>query len=170
MSSEVKYIGLDVHKEAISIAVLNGSGKLVMESIIETKAVTILQFVQGLRGELHVTLEEGTWAAWMYDLLKPHVHYKIDPHVAKGLNRVPALEYSWWLSDRIEITGRALALRAAGRGQERPFVAAGRSQQPVQAVMRAVRTFGREDRPIGHINWRKGLARRLGSQMALHLY
>jgi hypothetical protein len=22
---------------------------------------------------LHVTLEEGTWAAWLYDLLKPHV-------------------------------------------------------------------------------------------------
>ncbi len=30
MSSEIKYIGLDVHKEAISIAVLNGKGKLVM--------------------------------------------------------------------------------------------------------------------------------------------
>jgi hypothetical protein len=25
------------------------------------------------RGELHVTWEEGTWAAWLYDLLKPHV-------------------------------------------------------------------------------------------------
>jgi len=62
MSSNIKYIGLDVHKEAISIAVLNGAGKLVMESIIETKAVTLLQFLQGLRGELHVTLEEGTWA------------------------------------------------------------------------------------------------------------
>ena len=36
MSSNVKYIGLDVHKEAISIAVRNGIGKLVMESIIET--------------------------------------------------------------------------------------------------------------------------------------
>lgn len=69
----VKYIGLDVHKEAISIAVLNSSGKLVMESIMETKAITILQFVHGLRGSLHVTLEEGTWAAWLYDLLKPHV-------------------------------------------------------------------------------------------------
>jgi transposase len=44
-----------------------------MESIIETKAITILQFIQGLRGDLHVTLEEGTWAAWLYDLLKPHV-------------------------------------------------------------------------------------------------
>jgi transposase len=68
-----KYIGMDVHKETISIAVLNSSGKLVMETIIETKASTLLEFVQGLRGSLHVTLEEGTWAAWLYDLLKPHV-------------------------------------------------------------------------------------------------
>jgi hypothetical protein len=74
MSREIKYIGMDVHKEAIAIAVLNGSGKLVMESIVETKASSIRQFLQGLRGELHVTLEEGTWAAWLYDLLQPHVH------------------------------------------------------------------------------------------------
>src|SRR5713101_9069580 len=69
----VKYIGMDVHKEAISIAVLNSSGKLVMECTIETKAITILDFLKGLRGSLHVTLEEGTWAAWLYDLIKPHV-------------------------------------------------------------------------------------------------
>ena len=68
-----KYIGMDVHKETISIAVQNSAGKLVMECIIETKALTIIQFVQGLRGDLHVTLEEGTWAAWLYDLLRPHV-------------------------------------------------------------------------------------------------
>src|ERR1700726_5034489 len=70
---KTKYIGMDVHKETISIAVLNSSGKLVMESVIETKAITIVQFARGLRGDLHVTLEEGTWAAWLYDLLKPHV-------------------------------------------------------------------------------------------------
>ena len=69
----VKYIGMDVHKEAISVAVLNTSGKLVMECTIETKASTILDFLQGLRGSLHVTFEEGTWAAWLYDLIKPHV-------------------------------------------------------------------------------------------------
>src|SRR5437773_3631814 len=74
MSYDVKYIGMDVHKEAIVIAVLNGSGKLVMESIVETKTSSILQFVHGLRGELHVTWEEGTWAAWLHDLLQPHVH------------------------------------------------------------------------------------------------
>jgi transposase len=48
----VKYIGMDVHKEAISLAVLNSSGKLVMEYIIETKASSILQFFEGLRRSL----------------------------------------------------------------------------------------------------------------------
>jgi hypothetical protein len=62
----VKYIGMDVHKEATTVAVLNASGKLVMESILETRAATIVQFLQGLRGDL--TFEEGTWAAWLYDL------------------------------------------------------------------------------------------------------
>jgi len=69
----IKYMGMDVHKESISIAVMNAEGKLVMESIIETKASTILHFIQGLRGDLYVTFEEGTWAAWLYDLLKPHL-------------------------------------------------------------------------------------------------
>src|SRR5499425_871123 len=73
MTRDIKYIGMDVHKEAIVNAVLDGSGKLVMEAIVETKASSILQFIHGLRGELHVTWEEGTWAAWLYDLLQPQV-------------------------------------------------------------------------------------------------
>src|SRR5271170_2335503 len=71
--TSTKYIGMDVHKESISIAVRNDAGKIVMECVIETKASMILQFIDGLRGDLQVTFEEGTWAAWLYDLLKPHV-------------------------------------------------------------------------------------------------
>src|SRR6476469_1796776 len=67
------YIGLDVHQATISVAVMDSRGKVVMESILETKASTILEFFTGLRGTLSVTFEEGTWAAWLYDLLKPHV-------------------------------------------------------------------------------------------------
>ena len=73
MTSSIKYVGMDVHKQSISVAVRNAAGKIVMECVIETKAGTILQFVDGLRGEVQVTFEEGTWAAWLYDLLKPHV-------------------------------------------------------------------------------------------------
>ena len=60
MLNDKKYIGMDVHKESISIAVRNGAGKIVMECVIETKASMILQFINGLRGDLHVTFEEGT--------------------------------------------------------------------------------------------------------------
>ena len=71
--TSVKYIGMDVHTESISICVRNSLGKIVMECVIETKASTILQFLDGLRGDLRVVFEEGTWATWLYDLLKPHV-------------------------------------------------------------------------------------------------
>jgi hypothetical protein len=60
--NDAKYIGLDVHQATISVAVRDSAGKLVIEAILETKAETILQFLRGLRGSLHVTFEEGTWA------------------------------------------------------------------------------------------------------------
>src|SRR6202035_2417260 len=110
MSYDVKYIGMDVHKEAIVIAVLNESGKLVMESVIETRASSILQFLHGLRGELHVTWEEGTWAAWLYDLLRPVYHgenglrtlrelgrsyQNISKDLTRVMNRLKALYRGW---------------------------------------------------------------------------
>jgi len=109
MSSNGKYIGLDVHKEAILIAVLNGAGKLVMESIIEAKATTLVQVLQGLRGELHVTLEEGTWVAWLHDVLKPHVY-----EIVVCNPRRNALLKEGSKSDKVD--GRKLAelLRAGG--------------------------------------------------------
>ena len=71
--NDAKYIGMDVHTATISAAVRDSSGNLVMEATLETKAETILEFVHGLRGSLHVSFEEGTCAAWLHDLLKPHV-------------------------------------------------------------------------------------------------
>ena len=47
--SQEKYIGMDVHQATISVAVMDGNGKLLMECLLETKAATILAFVQGLR-------------------------------------------------------------------------------------------------------------------------
>jgi hypothetical protein len=41
--TSTKYIGMDVHKESISIAVLNFAGKVVMECVIESKASTLLR-------------------------------------------------------------------------------------------------------------------------------
>ena len=72
--NQEKYIGMDVHQATISVAdSWTAGGKLIMECILETKAITILEFIQGLHGSLSVTFEEGTSAAWLHDLLKPHI-------------------------------------------------------------------------------------------------
>jgi transposase len=64
---------MDVHQATIVVAVRDETGKLVMECILETKAKTILEFIRGLGGSLWVTLEEGTSAGWLYELLQPQV-------------------------------------------------------------------------------------------------
>ncbi len=69
----LKYIGMDVHKAMTVIAVLDSAGKVLTEGIIQTKGSTILDFLKSQRGILHVAFEEGTQAAWLYDLIHPRV-------------------------------------------------------------------------------------------------
>ena len=104
--SQEKYIGLDVHQATISAAVMDAGGKLLMECLLETKAATILEFIQGLRGTLSLTFEEGTSAAWLHDLLKPHVSRLVvcDPRKA-------ALLKDGNKSDRIDARKLAESLR-----------------------------------------------------------
>lgn len=101
------YVGMDVHQASTSIAVLNGQGKLISETLIETKAQTIVEFLKGLRGEVHVTFEEGTQAAWLHDIICPHASELVvcNPHhnhLLKTGNK----------SDRVDARKLAQLLRA----------------------------------------------------------
>jgi transposase len=71
--NQIKYIGMDVHMATTVIAIRDSNGKILTEAIVETKASPLLDFLRGQRGTLHVTLEEGTQAAWLYDEIRPHV-------------------------------------------------------------------------------------------------
>ena len=104
--SQEKYIGMDVHQATISVAVMDARGKLIMECLLETKASTIVDFIQGLHGTLSLTFEEGTSAAWLHDLLKPHVSRLVvcDPRKA-------ALLKEGNKSDRIDARKLAELLR-----------------------------------------------------------
>jgi len=104
--SQEKYIGMDVHQATISVAVMDASGKLIMECLLETKAATMVEFIQGLHGTLSLTFEEGTSAAWLHDLLKPHVSRLVvcDPRKA-------ALLKDGNKSDRIDARKLAEMLR-----------------------------------------------------------
>ena len=136
MSYDVKYIGMDVHKEAIVIAVLNESGKLVMESVIETKASSILQFLHGLRGELHVTWEEGTWAAWLYDLLQPQVQ-----HIAVCNPRRNAFLKEGSKSDKVDARKLADLLRT---GMLRPVYHGENGLRTLRELARSYQTISKD--------------------------
>jgi len=103
----IKYIGLDVHRDTISVAVLNADGKLVMQSVIATHASALLDFLQGVRGTLQVTFEEGTHSAWLYDLLVRRV-----AHLVVCNPRQNALLKAGNKSDRIDARKLAELLRA----------------------------------------------------------
>ena len=45
--NQEKYIGMDVHQATISVAVMDGKGKLIMECVLETKAPRLLSLFKG---------------------------------------------------------------------------------------------------------------------------
>ena len=104
--SQEKYIGMDVHQATTSVAVMDASGKVIMECLLETKAATMVEFRQGIQGTLSLTFEEGTCAGWLHDLLKPYVSQLVvcDP-------RKNALLKEGNKSDRIDARKLAELLR-----------------------------------------------------------
>lgn len=71
--SNDKYVAMDVHKASVSVAVRDATGKVVGHAVLETKAQTLKDYIRGLSGPIHLTFEEGTQAAWLFDLLRPLV-------------------------------------------------------------------------------------------------
>src|SRR6266571_4706128 len=67
------YVGMDVHRASIVIVVLNGVGKVVMQSVIETGAERVRGVLKQLRGKVYVTFEEGTQANWLHEVVRPLV-------------------------------------------------------------------------------------------------
>src|SRR5258708_36929163 len=67
------YVGMDVHRASIMIVVLNGAGKVVMQSVIETGAERVRGYLKQLRGKGYVTFEEGTQANWLHEVMRPLV-------------------------------------------------------------------------------------------------
>jgi len=71
--SDDKYIAFDVHQATTVASVLNAAGREVNTGIVPTQAQPLIGFLEGLQGKLHLSFEEGTYAAWLYDLLQERV-------------------------------------------------------------------------------------------------
>jgi Transposase len=85
---------------------------------------------------LHVTVEEGTWAAWLYDLLKPHVHKLVvcDP-------RRNALLKEGSKSDKVDARKLAELLRG---GYLRPVYHGENGLRSLRELARSYSTIGKD--------------------------
>jgi len=54
-----KYIGIDVHSSTLVVNARDAFGKVVLQSVVPTRADAILQCIGGLSGRLHVTLRRA---------------------------------------------------------------------------------------------------------------
>jgi transposase len=99
-----KFAAADVHAATTTFVVLDHSGKCVMESVVETRADNLLLAVKSIPGTVHLTFEEGTHAAWLSRLLKPHVAKLVvcDPRknrrrMENKSDRIDAIQLARWL-------------------------------------------------------------------------
>src|SRR5437667_344959 len=73
MKRTTKYVALDVHQATTLASVREESGRVIARSILPTDGPALTEFFRGMRGAIHVAIEEGTQAQWLHDLLAPHV-------------------------------------------------------------------------------------------------
>ena len=68
-----KYVALDVDSANIVAGVYESEGKCLMLTHLQNEAKVIREFFKMLTGTVHVTFEEGTQSAWLYELIQPLV-------------------------------------------------------------------------------------------------
>jgi transposase len=109
---------MDVHQATTVVGVLDSDGKRVLDTIVATEAQAIRRFLQSLSGTLHVTFEETTQAAWLYEVIRAQVAEVIvcDPRRNKLLSEGSKGDKpdAWKLAELL----RARLLRSVYHGHE----------------------------------------------------
>ena len=68
-----RYVGLDAHASSCKLAVVGPRGKRLGSYVVETNARALIEVLRGIPGSRRLCLEEGTLAAWLHEVLEPHV-------------------------------------------------------------------------------------------------
>ena len=97
-----RYIGLDVHATSTTAAMMDGRGKRLGSSVLETNGRVLVEFVRGQSGRAHVILEEGTQSGWLHGVLSPHAAEVVVTRVKRSRGQK---------NDRLDAFGLAELLR-----------------------------------------------------------
>jgi len=99
-----RYIGLDVHSASCTACVLSAKGKRLSSMVLETNGKVLVDYLLTIPGTRHLVVEEGTHAAWLYEILSPHVHEMVVMGAPKSINNGQK-------SDKLDAFGQAEKLR-----------------------------------------------------------
>ena len=69
----MKHIGMDVHSTTTDACVRNEKGVIVLQRRMRTTPSELVSFVESIRGNKRVVLEEDQMADWVTRVLQPHV-------------------------------------------------------------------------------------------------
>jgi transposase len=142
-----RYIGLDVHSQTCTLAVMGASGRRLKEQIVETNGKVLVDFMKATAGARHVCLEEGTHSEWLYELLKPHVDeiVVVQPWKSDG-PKSDSID-AWALAERIrtgvtrgavfKAPGVYAELRAAVRAHQALVEDVVRAKNRLKAIFRS---------------------------------
>lgn len=87
------YVGMDVGSKTSTAVAVDERGKRINSEVFTTGARNAIRFLEGLKGEVNVLLEEGEMAGWLAREMRPHARSVIicDPKrnawVAKAGNK-----------------------------------------------------------------------------------
>jgi len=78
-----RYIGMDVHANSCSFAIIDHKGKTVGQAVVETNGAALIEYLKTIAGQKNVCMEEGTQSAWLYEILSPHLNDVVVTRVEK---------------------------------------------------------------------------------------
>ena len=123
-----KYIGIDVHSESCTIAVMNSAGRQLRQQVVDTQAKVLIEFLKGLAGDRYVCIEEGQLAEWLVETLELY---------AKEMAVVQPKAHQGHKSDAADAWALAEQLRVRAKG-----VYVFKPTRQYRPLREAVRTYG----------------------------
>ncbi len=179
-----RYIGLDVHMESCTFAVVGPSGRRLTSRVVETNGRALVDAIRGIPGRRHVCIEEGAQSAWLYELLRPHADDVVVTFPAKRKGAKDDLRDAWALAEELrkgslqtliyKAPRRMSGLRDAVRGYVMLTGDQVRVKNRIKALYRArgVRVDAQVYRPERRGEWERTLPetqRRLAAMLGSYL-
>ncbi len=75
MKPTTKYVAFDVHQATTVASVRNDSGRVLARSVLETHGPSIVEFLRGMRGAVHVAFEVGDPVAEHLEMIEQLSHH-----------------------------------------------------------------------------------------------